>query len=209
METIVNKPAESANPTSPAMQTANHNPPADMDMISAMRLPQNYGATLGVKKLLTKVPVDKHPNTSFFRTHPDPTMTMALLLFKHGKDGYYAVAPNMGPVLGKLARPTALYLTVDRQGNPYLVPVPLPAEDGTRNSWHVSLHQALEVAKTQWVRLQSSESLPAYDVHVAQGALSEPEWPTASMDELVKIAFQGRFIQSPDHAVIQAILGQI
>ena len=37
--------------------------------IKSLRLPANYGATLGVKKLLTNVAVGKPKKAIFFRTH--------------------------------------------------------------------------------------------------------------------------------------------
>ena len=36
---------------------------------SSLRLSQNFGETLGVKKVLTTVPVGKPPKDRFFRTH--------------------------------------------------------------------------------------------------------------------------------------------
>ena len=36
--------------------------------IQSLRLPANYGATLGVKKLLTNVPVGRPKKAQFFRT---------------------------------------------------------------------------------------------------------------------------------------------
>jgi hypothetical protein len=211
METANNKPAESATPAAPApaVQTANNNPPADMDMIAAMRLPQNFGAALGVKKLLTTVPVGKPLKTQFFRCHPDPAMVMPILLMETEQGESYAVSQSMGHTLGGLARAVHLYVVIDRQGNLRLVPVPLPNDSGVRNSWHESLVQALETAKTKWVRISSNRPLGSYDTNVAQGALGEPEWPTTAIEELALIAFRNTFIQSPDHAVVQTLLGQI
>jgi hypothetical protein len=37
--------------------------------LKSLRLPANYGATLGVKKLLTLVTVGKPKKQNFFRTH--------------------------------------------------------------------------------------------------------------------------------------------
>jgi hypothetical protein len=121
----------------------------------------------------------------------------------------YAVSQSMGHTLGGLARAVHLYVVIDRQGNLRLVPVPLPNDSGVRNSWHESLVQALETAKTKWVRISSNRPLGSYDTNVAQGALGEPEWPTTTIEELALIAFRNTFIQSPDHAVVQTLLGQI
>ena len=42
--------------------------------ISSLRLPANYGATFGVKKLLTNVPVSKPSKQQFFRAHQSEEM---------------------------------------------------------------------------------------------------------------------------------------
>ena len=41
--------------------------------LKSLRLPANYGATLGVKKLLTNVLVGKPKKPQFFRTHSPTT----------------------------------------------------------------------------------------------------------------------------------------
>jgi hypothetical protein len=216
MEPVTNKPAESAAVAAPTTATqtttgttAPGPPSADMDMIAALRLPQNFGAALSVKKLLTTVPVGKPLKTQFFRCHPDPVMVLPVLLLETEQNESYAVSPSMAHTLGGLARAVHLYVVIDRQGNLRLVPVPMPNESGVRNPWHESLVQALETAKTKWVRISSNRTLGAYDANVALGALSDPEWPTTTVEELASIAFRNTFIKSPDHAVVQTLLGQI
>ena len=49
--------------------------------------------------------------------------------------------------MGGLVRPVQLRAAIDRQNNVFLIPVPLPGEDGSRNPWHESLAQAVEHAK--------------------------------------------------------------
>jgi hypothetical protein len=48
--------------------------------LKSLRLPANYGATLGVKKMLTLVPVGKPKKSQFFRTHAAPEMIFAAML---------------------------------------------------------------------------------------------------------------------------------
>ena len=57
--------------------------------LKSLRLPANYGATLGVKKLLTNVPVRKPKANQFFRAHGSDDMTfqgMLLQVKEKGKD---------------------------------------------------------------------------------------------------------------------------
>jgi hypothetical protein len=50
-------------------------------------------------------------------------------------------------------------------------------------------------------------SLGAYDTFTALGDIPEPEWPDLAFEEILKIAFKGKYIESTDHAVIRDLLG--
>lgn len=178
--------------------------------LNSLRLAANYGATLGVKKLLTTVPVGKPSKPTFFRTHPSSDMTFpAMLLEQKTKNENYLVTPDVAQHISELVRPVKLHAAIDRQNNVSLIPVPMPGEDGTRNPWHESLAQTVAHATNNWVRIKANMSLGSYDVHEAIGVLPEPDWPDHNIDALVKVAFRGKIIDSLDHPVIQAALGKI
>jgi len=178
--------------------------------LKSLRLPPNYGATLGVKKLLTLVPVGKPKKPQFFRTHADIDMTFsAMLLEQKESRENYVVLPDVAQEISELVRPVQLHAAIDRQNNVFLIPVPLPGEDGTRNPWHESLAQAVEYAKLKWLRITANMHAGGYDVYEAEGVLPEPEWPTHDIDTLVEVAFRGKIITSLDHPVIQTLLGKI
>jgi hypothetical protein len=190
------------------MTVLNANPNQPANDINALRLPQNFGQTLGVKKLLTNIPVGKPRSDLFFRVNPDPLLEFKTLIYtdKSTRDTY-AVSFDLGDAFGNLAKPVVLHLAVDRRGNPYLIPVILPNESGNRNSWHDSLDQAVNAAKDQWVRISANLSAGVYDVRVAAETLAQPDWPEQSMEQLVAIAFRGKVINSVDHPVIQGLDG--
>jgi hypothetical protein len=48
-----------------------------------------------------------------------------------------------------------------------------------------------------------------YDVHVATGNLSDPEWPDLSFAEILRFAFKSRFIESLDHPSSSALRGEV
>ena len=178
--------------------------------LKALRLPPNYGATLGVKKLLTKVPVGKPRKPQFFRTHADEGMTFpAMLLEQKEARESYLVMPDVAKEISELLRPVQLYTAIDRQNNPFLIPVPLPGEDGNRNPWHESLAQAVEHAKLNWLRISANMNLGGYDVYEAQAALPEPEWSEHGIDDLIQVAFRGKIIDSLEHPVVQSLLGRV
>ena len=185
-------------------------PESPLPGIEQLRLPANYGATLGVKKLLTTVPVSKPKKPQFFRTHTSVAMTfMAMFLEQKETRESYLVLPNVAQEISELARPVMLYAAIDRQNNIFLIPVPLPDEAGTRNRWHESLAQTLELAKLKWLRIAANMYTGSYDVYEAQGTLPNPEWPDQSIETLVEVAFRGKIIDSLDHPVVQSLLGRV
>ena len=178
--------------------------------LHALRLPANYGVTLGVKKLLTTVPVTKPKKSSFFRSHTDEAMRFpAMLLENKEANESYLVLPYVAQSISELVRPMMLHAVIDRQNNVSLVPVPLPDSSGKRNPWHESLAQAVEYAKNKWIRISSNMHLGNYEVYEAEGALPDPDWPSCTMDELVRIAFRGKIIDSLEHPAVQSLLGRI
>ncbi|MDP1526990.1 MAG: hypothetical protein Q8M20_14345 [Rhodocyclaceae bacterium] len=182
---------------------------AGMDLKS-LRLPANYGATLGVKKLLTNVLVGKPKKPQFFRTHASDDMTFpAMLLENKEARESYVVIPEVAQEISELVRPVMLHAAIDRQNNVFLIPVPLPGEDGTRNPWHESLAQAVEHAKLKWIRITANMHVGGYDVNEAQAELPEPEWPEHDIDALVRVAFRGKIITTMDHPVVHSLLGKI
>lgn len=194
----------------PSQTTPQQPASTDATDLKSLRLPANYGATLGVKKLLTSVPVGKPRKPQFFRTHASDEMTFAAMLLeqKESRESY-VVVPEVAQEITELVRPVLLHAAIDRQNNIFLIPVPLPGEDGTRNPWYESLAQAVEHAKLKWLRISANMSVGGYDVYEAAASLSEPEWPEHSIDELVQVAFRGKIITSMDHPVVQSLLGRI
>ena len=178
--------------------------------LKSLRLPANYGATLGVKKLLTNVLVGKPKKPQFFRTHASDEMTFpAMILENKEARESYVVVPEVAQEISELVRPVMLHAAIDRQNNVSLIPVPLPGEDGTRNPWHESLAQAVEHAKLKWIRITANMHAGGYDVYEAEGELPEPEWPSHDIEALVQVAFRGKIITSLDHPVVQSLLGKI
>ena len=192
------------------MNNDNTTPSAAGLDLKSLRLPANYGATLGVKKLLTSVRVGKIRTPHFFRAHLADDMTFdAMLLEDKEAQEYYVVDPLVAQEISDLVRPFRLHAAIDRQNNVSLIPVPLPGEDGTRNPWHESLAQAVEHSKQKWLRIKANMPLKGYDIYEAEGSLPEPEWPAHDIDALIQVAFRGKIITSIEHPVVQSLRGKI
>ena len=177
---------------------------------SSLRLTQNFGETLGVKKVLTTVPVGRPSKDRFFRTHPSPSWVFPAWILENKASGEtYLVSAEVASALGDQVRPVELHAAIDRQNNPFLIPIPLPGPNGVRNRWHESLAQAAERAKSVWLRISANKDLGGYDIYEATAKLPDPVWPETSMDELLEVAFKGRIITSLDHPIVQERLGRI
>jgi hypothetical protein len=187
---------------------ANPNP---FDNLSALRLDQSYADTVGVKKLLTTVPVRKPNRQDFVRVHPDQNYRLtpaAIIEVKEDRE-VYLVTPDMAQALpGEFATVT-LFTTVNRQGTLHLWPVKLPSPEGRQNEWHRSAAEGAERAMKKWVRVTASMSLGAYEIFQASGDLPEPAWPDIPFEEILKIAFRERLVDRPDHPLVQRLRGVV
>jgi hypothetical protein len=92
---------------------------------AALRLDQSFAETVGVRKLLTTVPVRKPNRQDFVRVHPDPAyhLTPAAIVELREDHEIYLVTPTMASELpGEFAAAT-LFTTVNRQGVLHVWPV--------------------------------------------------------------------------------------
>ena len=178
---------------------------------AALRLDQSYADTVGVKKLLTTVPVRRPNRQDFVRVHPDPAFRLtpaAIIELKEDRE-VYLVPPDMAQQLPGEFSVTTLFLTINRQNVIHLWPVKLPGPDGKHNEWHRSAAEAAERAMDGWVKISANMSLGAYEISEAFGDLPDPVWPEISFPEILKIAFRQRFVDSADHPLVQRLRGLV
>jgi hypothetical protein len=189
--------------------TAKPEAPSDPFDLNTLRLGQNFVETTSVKKLVTKVPVRKPNKQDFIRVHPDPNyrLVFALIELKDDRDEIYVVTPAMAQELPGECFTAVLYTVINRQGVVTLWPGKLPAPDGRVNAWHQSAHEAAERAMTRWVRVMSNMSLGAYEIYEASSTIPDPVWPELTYDDLVRIAFRGKVVNSFDHPIIKRLRG--
>jgi hypothetical protein len=173
-----------------------------------LRLSQNFVDLIGVKKVLTAVPVRNPDRQLFIRVHPDPAYRLetAVLELKAERETYL-VEPHLIPDLPGEVIPKVLFTAVNRQGVVFLWPIRLPDAEGRHNSWSDTALQGAMAAMENWVRVASNMSLGGYDLFIASATLPEPEWPDLKFSELLKIAFKDKFIRSLDHPVVQKLQG--
>jgi hypothetical protein len=173
-----------------------------------LRLSQNYSELAEVKKAIITIQVRKPNRQEFIRVHPGEEWRFetAVLELKEEREIYLLDLPLWSEFSNDIT-PKILFTTITRQNVLALWPVRLPSEDGRLDQWSQSALLAAEIAETRWIRVASNMSLGAYEVFTAQMDLPDPEWPEVSFQEILKIAFKDKIIQSIDHPVIQRLRG--
>jgi hypothetical protein len=178
---------------------------------AALRLDQSFADCVGVKKLLTTVPVRKPHRQDFVRVHPAPAYRLtpaALIELKEDRETFL-VTPLMAAELPGEFVAATLYMAINRQGVVHLWPVKLPGADGKHNEWHRSAAEAAELAMDKWVRITANMALGAYEIFEAIGDLPDPAWPELPFPEILRIAFRDRIVDSFDHPVVQRLRGAV
>ena len=220
-----NQPARPASPAAPPTPATNapdldaFNPVAQFSGnvaapeavdLTALRLDQTYGAIVGIKKLVTTVPVRKPSNQAYVRVHPSAEWRMPAAILQLKEDGEcYFVHPSIAPSLAQEVRAKLLYVYVTRDGNVYVWPINLPSDDGRLDAWSQSAHSAAEMAQSSWVRLAANRGVGAYDIYQASGIVDEPVWPELTFKEVLHLAFKDRLITSLDHPIVKRLRGEM
>ena len=188
-------------------------PEADPFDLASLRLSQDFASAVGVKKLVTTIPVKKPSKEWFVRAHPDAAYRLqtAVLELKEGDRETYLVARDLWSELSSepTFSPRLLVTAINRQGVLFLWPIRLPGADGKLDDWSRSAMGAANEAKSQWVRITANMSLGAYDVAIASGLASEPSWPEMKFQEIIKIAFRDKVISEWSHPVLQRLRGEV
>lgn len=177
----------------------------------SLRLDQNFSEAVGVKKLVTTVPVRKPNRQDFVRVHSDPAYRLspaAIIELKEDRE-VYLVTPAMAIKLPGEFTTAALFTTINRQGVLHLWPVKLPGPDGRQMEWHRSAAEAAELAMDKWIRVTANMSLGAYEVFQATADLPEPTWPDLGFSEILKIAFRDHIVDVEDHPLVQRLRGSV
>jgi hypothetical protein len=162
-----------------------------------------------VKKRPMTIPVGRPPNSVFFRVHPAAEYRVAVGLVVLDQGEKYLVRSSLQAQLAEepVFRCSTLYSYVTRSGSLGLWDIKLPGPDGTLDSWNSSAAEIARQAMTTWARVVSNREAGGYDFLVPEMLLPDPEWPSLSLAEILSIAFRGKLIDTPDHAVLRQLRG--
>jgi hypothetical protein len=176
--------------------------------LDALRLSPGAAAVSGTTEVLSHVPLRKPNRHEFFRTRVEPEMWFDTGIFEDKEEReVFFVTPAMREALVGEIRPVILVPTITRQGVLLLWPLKLPVEGMRHNSWSETAREAAELAKTKWIRLAPDMGLGGNRIYVAEGELSEPQWPDKPLNEIMQIAFRDRVVDSENHPVVRRLRG--
>jgi hypothetical protein len=178
--------------------------------LEELRLSQDFSTDLGVKKVVTTVPVRKPSRQEFVRVHEDEAYSLQtpVLEFKEERETYIVAPELWSEIPGELV-PKILLTTISRQGVLALWPIRLPGTDGRLDAWNQSALEAARLARNRWVRVAANMSLGAYDVFEAAGDIPAPEWPDLPFAAILQIAFGNRYITDVNHTMLRRLRGEI
>jgi hypothetical protein len=201
----------SANGEAPADSTPSTAATPDPFNVAALRLSQDFGASVCVKKALVAVPVRKPANSWWVRVHPDKDYRdqFAVIELKEDRE-IYLVAPALHAALDGEATFSgrALFTAINRQGVLFLWPIRLPRSDGRADEWSRTAVDAANKATKGWVRIAANMALGAYDVFEATAQVTEPSWPDYPFRDLLRVAFKDRLIDTWDHPILRRLRGE-
>jgi hypothetical protein len=194
-------------------------PSAEVDHfanLAALRLSQAFLETGGgVKKLLTSVPIRKPNQQDYNRVDPDPDHRLAgvaLVKLRDDRDEIYLLTPSVAAAMPGEFTLATIFTAINRQQVVFLWPVFARDHDDGRerpNEWRRTSAQAAELAMGKWIRMKANMSLGAYDIYEAPATIPDPVWPEYSFEDLLRIGFRGRIVDSLDHPLVQQLRGLI
>lgn len=163
------------------------------------------------RKVVTLVRVSRPADQQFVRTRTDAGWRTECAIVKlAGDDRPYIVDPSVAHLAIGDMKLVQLRLGIDRQGNLFLWPVPLPPAEGSENSWNQSQRQVADLAEKRWVRMKSINAIGAYEAFEAGAEIPEPTWPELTFAEILEIAFgNGHVIDDRDHPALRTLRGEL
>lgn len=181
------------------------------DLLSKIRVSQDFSDSIGVKKTIMTIPVRKPNKTEFVRVHPseDMRIVVAMIELKEERE-IFVVDRDLAPELPGEVQTKLLVTAINRQGVVFLWPLSVDLQGSFRkNHWSESALAAAELAQANWTKMSANMSLGAYDIFKASGNIPDPQWPDLTFQQILEIAFKDKFINSTDHIVIRKLRGEI
>jgi hypothetical protein len=182
-------------------------PPMTADRSSFAHLRITPDPEIDVEQVITTIRVERPGRNTFFRVHADWVPPSYWVLERKDPTEYYVVDIKAVPELVEEAAIRMLVPGITRDGDLFIWPVKTPDHDRPE-TWAESARAAVKLARPSWIKIRSNMRARRYDILRATGYTDEPEWPIASVEEMINLAFEGRVINSPEHPVVKALRGE-
>jgi len=184
----------------------------DLPDFDALCLPPS--GQLIARRDFSIIPVRKPKKTEWFRVRTGDEWRIDLPLYEEETGETYLVGPEYLGFLneqGLIKRAKIYTVLVYGSGVLFLSHIGLPDADGKINSYNRSRGEAYLKAETEWVRIHANKDLGGYDSWTPESKMAEPEWPSPpnTLKEMLAIAFKGRYINTPDHPIINQLRGKL
>jgi hypothetical protein len=180
------------------------------------------------RPVIVNMTVGKPPDNAFFQCHPDPAQFIdtSVIYDKEDRDVYYP-APSMinhPLVVPRLRRVTIATTCLWPSGRIMLWPVPFPgAGRRTVKCWKTA-RRAFRIASGQatlselpegftpgrpyWVQLAWNEETQDYDLNIAEGIETSPQWPAdLKLATNLKLGFRDKTIVDDEHPYMRQLRG--
>jgi hypothetical protein len=185
-------------------------------------IPQRLREGSQAKPLLTDLPVRAPDKSWWCRVHPEIMLDTRVIELKEERETYL-VDPSLDARLRASKEPNykrrRFYLAVNRQEKLFFWMVRCP-EDDTRepDKYMKPILKAVEMAKAEWIRVSWNDEKKEHEIRtlpqvdstdpsVLSDLNEEPIWPELTLAELIKLAFEDRFIQTSDHPILKRLRG--
>ncbi|MFH0975862.1 MAG: hypothetical protein V1874_08785 [Spirochaetota bacterium] len=177
----------------------------DQDIFSnldTLKISQDFSEEKIIKKILTEIQTKKPDKQQFIRSHSKWVISALIINLKEKGETYF-IHPSLISELSDEAIQVKLFTSITLQGELFIWPVPYPSD----NQWHKSALEAAQFAINKWIRVRSNQSQNRYQIYEPVDNFPEPEWPDITFNEILRIAFKNRTIESVDHPVVKNLRG--
>lgn len=168
------------------------------------RLTQDFGSLLP-DSTKSSVPEVKKPDPqAFIRVHP--TWNLPCYIFEDTTNQLtYLVSLHLNERYSDILHKKILYPAITR----YQILFFWSVNMGRRyNTWNRSAMEAVQLAKTTWIRVSPDNTSRTYKTYLAEGEIQEPQFPSEKeLGDLLLTAFQDRIIMDEDHPSLRRIRG--
>jgi hypothetical protein len=179
--------------------------------VESLRVTGATMASLGVKEALVTIRCRKPNKEEWVRVHPSEDYCLETYVIElKTENEIYLLTPVLWPTLA--GEPTLglrrFFTAQSYQGETFLWPCRLPTPDGKLPDWVAIPLEAARMAKDAWVRISWDEAQRKHRIWEAEGQMTEPRWPDLPLNQLLKLCFKDRFIQSLDHPILKKLRGE-